>query len=104
MRKIPAGTVANNILVAELDFLYNPISAFIRLKTARNLGNITEVAVPSKFIFIYLGPTNYSGKYLQVGRAFATMMADQVFIFSFSSSIDLWINNYLIQRFLIWWQ
>ena len=80
MRKIPSGTVANNILVAPLDFLHKPISAFIRLKTALNLGNITEVAVPSKFIFIFLGPTNYSGKYLQVGRALATIMSDQVFI------------------------
>lgn len=56
MRKIPAGAEASNILVGELDFLDKTISAFIRLSQANIMGDLTEVPVPTRFIFILLGP------------------------------------------------
>lgn len=56
MRKIPPGAEASNILVGEVDFLDKTLSAFIRLNHATGLGNITEVPVPTRFIFILLGP------------------------------------------------
>lgn len=65
MRKIPAGAEASNILVGEVDFLDKPLSAFIRLTHAGMMGDLTEVPVPTRFIFVLLGPTvkklsNYS--------------------------------------------
>ena len=56
MKKIPAGAEASNILVGELNVLEKPLSAFIRLQEASILGDLTEVPVPTRFIFILLGP------------------------------------------------
>nr|CAD7395489.1 unnamed protein product [Timema poppensis] len=57
MRKIPAGAEASNILVGEVDFLDKTLSAFVRLDQANFLGDLTEVPVPTRFLFILLGPT-----------------------------------------------
>ena len=57
MRKIPVGAETSNILVGEVDFLDNTLSAFIRLSQAAILGDLTEVPVPTRFIFVLLGPT-----------------------------------------------
>ena len=56
MRKIPPGSEASNILVGEVNFLEKPVTAFVRLSQAVNLGDMTEVPVPTRFIFIILGP------------------------------------------------
>ena len=56
LRKIPSGAEASNVLVGEVDILEKPVSAFIRLSNAFILGDLTEVPVPTRFIFILLGP------------------------------------------------
>ena len=56
MKKLPPGAEASNILVGELSQLDKPISCFIRLQEACMLGDLTEVPVPTRFIFILLGP------------------------------------------------
>ena len=52
MKKIPKGAEASNILVGEVDFLEKPLSAFIRLQEATILGDLTEVPVPTRFMFV----------------------------------------------------
>ncbi|RWS12874.1 sodium bicarbonate cotransporter 3-like protein [Dinothrombium tinctorium] len=79
MRKIPPGSEADNILVGEVDFLDHAISAFVRLHQACHLGDLTEVPVPTRFLFILLGPHSIPGRYHEVGRAMATLMSDEVF-------------------------
>ncbi|OTF80884.1 Na+-driven anion exchanger 1-like protein, partial [Euroglyphus maynei] len=83
MRKLPDNVVSNNILIAEVDFLQSPISGFIRLHNATVLGNMTEVSIPTKFIYIYLGPkmnaTTGLNNYEQIGRALGTLMSDTIF-------------------------
>lgn len=81
MKKIPLNALSNNILVGEVDFLSTPISGFVRLHSPCKLGDITEVSIPTKFIYIYLGPkpTSSSRNYVQIGRALATLMSDSVF-------------------------
>lgn len=56
MRKIPPGAEASNILVGEVDFLEKPLSAFVRLSQSVHLGDLTEVPVPTRFLFVLLGP------------------------------------------------
>lgn len=56
MRKIPPGAEASSILVGQVDFLEKPISAFVRLAEAVFLSDLTEVPIPSRFIYILLGP------------------------------------------------
>ncbi|XP_061943330.1 sodium bicarbonate cotransporter 3 isoform X13 [Apis cerana] len=79
MRKIPAGAEASNILVGEVDFLDKTLSAFIRLSQAGIMGDLTEVPVPTRFIFVLLGPTGGLTGFHEIGRAMATLMSDEVF-------------------------
>ncbi|XP_076391842.1 na[+]-driven anion exchanger 1 isoform X9 [Megachile rotundata] len=79
MRKIPAGAEASNILVGEVDFLDKTLSAFIRLSQAGIMGDLTEVPVPTRFIFVLLGPTGGISGFHEIGRAMATLMSDEVF-------------------------
>jgi len=78
-KKIPPGAEASNILVGELDFLKNPIIAFVRLSKACLLGDLTEVPVPTRFIFILLGPQGNQPRYHEIGRSIATLMSDEIF-------------------------
>ena len=43
MKKIPPGSEASNVLVGEVEFLNQPIIAFVRLSKGVMLGDITEV-------------------------------------------------------------
>ncbi|XP_018396877.1 PREDICTED: electroneutral sodium bicarbonate exchanger 1 isoform X4 [Cyphomyrmex costatus] len=79
MRKIPAGAEASNILVGEVDFLDKTLSAFIRLSQAGMMGDLTEVPVPTRFIFVLLGPMGGISGFHEIGRAMATLMSDEVF-------------------------
>ncbi|XP_013100617.1 electroneutral sodium bicarbonate exchanger 1 isoform X5 [Stomoxys calcitrans] len=79
MRKIPPGAEASNILVGEVDFLEKPLAGFIRLKDAAIMGDLTEVPVPTRFIFILLGPPGSQSNFHEIGRAMATLMSDEIF-------------------------
>ncbi|KAL4715167.1 hypothetical protein ACJJTC_012214 [Scirpophaga incertulas] len=79
MRKIPPGAEASNILVGEVDFLEKTLSAFVRLKTGTIMGDLTEVPVPTRFMFVLLGPPNSNSSFHEIGRAMATMMSDEIF-------------------------
>ncbi|XP_076044221.1 na[+]-driven anion exchanger 1 isoform X4 [Oratosquilla oratoria] len=79
MRKIPPGAEASNILVGEVPFLEKPATAFVRLSQAASLGDLTEVPVPTRFLFIILGPMGGLPRYHETGRAMATLLSDEVF-------------------------
>ncbi|KAL1435434.1 hypothetical protein MTO96_000111 [Rhipicephalus appendiculatus] len=79
MKKIPPGSQASNILVGEVEFLERPIAAFVRLAAAVPLGDLTEVPVPTRFLFILLGPQGNMVRYHEIGRAIAILMSDEVF-------------------------
>ncbi|XP_023174801.2 electroneutral sodium bicarbonate exchanger 1 isoform X15 [Drosophila hydei] len=79
MRKIPPGAEASNILVGEVDFLERTLSCFIRLSQAAVMGDLTEVPVPTRFIFILLGPPGSQSNFHEIGRAMATLMSDEIF-------------------------
>nr|VZI15325.1 unnamed protein product [Spirometra erinaceieuropaei] len=78
-KKVPQGAEAVNILVGETDFLPHPVVAFVRLKEATNLGEMTEVPVPTRFIFMLFGTQGNGHKYEQIGRAVGTLFSDEVF-------------------------
>ncbi|KAK0426363.1 hypothetical protein QR680_009669 [Steinernema hermaphroditum] len=79
LKKLPPGVEASNVLIGEVDFLAHHITAFIRLKSASILGDLTEVPVPTRFLFFLLGPTGHSAQYREIGRAIATLMSDEIF-------------------------
>nr|BAE31059.1 unnamed protein product [Mus musculus]BAE32101.1 unnamed protein product [Mus musculus] len=79
MRKIPTGAEASNVLVGEVDFLERPIIAFVRLAPAVLLSGLTEVPVPTRFLFLLLGPAGKAPQYHEIGRSIATLMTDEIF-------------------------
>ncbi|KAK2909644.1 sodium bicarbonate cotransporter 3-like isoform X10 [Channa argus] len=79
MKKIPPGAEASNVLVGEVDFLERPIIAFIRLSPAVLLTGLTEVPVPTRFLFLLLGPFGKGPQYHEIGRSIATLMTDEIF-------------------------
>ncbi|XP_030227411.1 electrogenic sodium bicarbonate cotransporter 4 isoform X1 [Gadus morhua] len=79
MKKIPRDAEASNVLVGEVDFLDKPFVAFVRLAQATTLGGLTEVPVPTRFLFVLLGPLGKAKAYNQIGRAMATLMVDDLF-------------------------
>ncbi|KJH48589.1 anion exchange protein [Dictyocaulus viviparus] len=79
LKKLPPGVEASNVLIGEVDFLQRHICAFVRLKTANVLGDLAEVPVPTRFIFLMLGPTGHGPQYREIGRAIATLMTDEIF-------------------------
>ncbi|KAM9129119.1 anion exchange protein 4 [Pangshura tecta] len=78
-KKIPPEAEVSNILVGEVDFLEKPFIAFIRLQEAVGLGALTEVAFPSRFLFILLGPKAKVKAYHEIGRAMAMVLTDELF-------------------------
>ena len=78
MKKIPPGSEAANVLCGEVDFLNHMVSAFIRLKSSSVMGDLTEVPVPTKFLFLLLGPVGHQSRYHEIGRSIATLMTDEV--------------------------
>ncbi|XP_073771324.1 electrogenic sodium bicarbonate cotransporter 4 isoform X8 [Danio rerio] len=79
MKKIPRDAEASNVLIGEVDFLDKPFVAFVRLAQAATLGGLTEVPVPTRFLFVLLGPSGKTKSYNEIGRAMATLMVDDLF-------------------------
>ncbi|XP_074011913.1 anion exchange protein 4 [Numenius arquata] len=78
-KKVPLGTEAAHIAVGEVEFLEKPFTAFIRLRQGVALGSLAEVALPSRFLFILLGPQAKAKAYHKVGRAMAMLLMDELF-------------------------
>ena len=80
MKKIKKGTEAANILVGEVDFLKEPIMVFVRLSRACIIPELTEIAIPTRFVFLLLGPPENMSiwEYEEVGRGMAALFNDQV--------------------------
>ncbi|KAM6986435.1 LOW QUALITY PROTEIN: electrogenic sodium bicarbonate cotransporter 4 [Aplochiton taeniatus] len=79
MKKIPRDAEASNVLIGEVDFLDKPFVSFVRLSQATTLGGLTEVPVPTRFLFVLLGPHGKAKSYNEIGRAIATLMVDDLF-------------------------
>ncbi|XP_017287746.1 electrogenic sodium bicarbonate cotransporter 4 isoform X2 [Kryptolebias marmoratus] len=79
MKKIPRDAEASNVMIGEVDFLDKPFVSFVRLAQATTLGGLTEVPVPTRFLFILLGPQGKTKSYNEIGRAIATLMVDDLF-------------------------
>ncbi|KAM4892840.1 anion exchange protein 4 [Sylvia borin] len=77
-KKVPPGAEAAHVAVGEVEFLEKPFAAFIRLRHGVSLGSLAEVSLPSRFLFILLGPAKVKA-YHEVGRAMATLLTDELF-------------------------
>ena len=67
--------------MGEVENLKEPIMAFIRLNEPAILGDMTEVELPTRFLFVLVGPPEKHSiwEYEEVGRAAASLLTDKVF-------------------------
>ena len=77
LKKIPDDAESITVLVGGVDFLTESVATFVRLEQSHLLGDLTEVPIPVRFIFLLLGPEKQMD-YHEVGRAMATLMSDKV--------------------------
>ena len=89
MKRLPSNAEASNVLVGEVDFLEKPIAAFIRLSNSCVIGDLTEVPIPTRFVFVMLGPAVSQGRYHEIGRAISTLMADDVGILQYEEECNI---------------
>jgi hypothetical protein len=81
MKKLPSSSEVANILVGHVTFLSEPIIVFLRLEKAVQFEDMSEIAAPTRFLFVYLGPPPASAtikEYEEIGRAAATLLTDKV--------------------------
>lgn len=65
-------------MVGELDFLKKLVIVFVRFENVCVFGNIIEVFVLIRFIFVMLGFLGIFGRYYEVGRVIVILMFDEV--------------------------
>lgn len=101
MKKIPLGAETANILVGEVDWLEKRVAAFVRLSRSRLFGDLTEVPLPTRYVFLLLAPRTPAGgasTHREIGRSIATLMSDEVRLtFSFFPSFSPFFSR-LIER------
>ena len=78
--KIPKGAEVTTVLVGAHDKLTSTVSAFVRLDHGCTLGNLAEVQIPVRFLFLLLGPDEENMNYHEVGRSIGTLMSDKIFL------------------------
>uniref|UniRef100_A0A8C5K1Q8 Anion exchange protein n=1 Tax=Jaculus jaculus TaxID=51337 RepID=A0A8C5K1Q8_JACJA len=89
-QRLPPGAEAAAVLAGQLGFLAQPLGAFVRLQNPVVLGPLTEVALPSRFFCLLLGPpTTGRCSYHEMGRAAAVLLSDPQFQGSVRRASDL---------------
>lgn len=78
-KKVPKNAEAFNIQVATCKFLTEPFLAFIRLKNPVILDDLSEINKPTRFLALVLGPEGSGSAMEELGRAFGTLLTDQLF-------------------------
>lgn len=79
LRKIPKGSEVANVMVAEVEELNSYVCGLLRLNDARILGDLSEVNLPTRFVFFLFGPKNALAEAQECGRCLSTMLVDEVF-------------------------
>ena len=67
-------------MVGQVDYLTETVGMFCRLKNATVMGDLTEIDVPNRFIFLLLGSMKNSNiwEFQEMGRTMGTLLSDRV--------------------------
>nr|CAD2138091.1 unnamed protein product [Meloidogyne enterolobii] len=81
LKKLAPNTESAAILIANVNALERPLSAFIRLKYPTMLyPEVPDHPVPVRFLFVLLNSMdNYPGETFRIGRAIGALLSDEVF-------------------------
>jgi len=82
MRKLPVDTECASLLVGHADFLDDLVVSYFRFRSATVIDGLTEVALPTRFLFVAVGPPETTSivDLSELGRAFATLLNDRVHV------------------------
>jgi len=80
---LPKNTEAANILIGQVDFLTERVMTLCRLESAALMGDLTEVAIPTRFVFVSLSPANTIEdreiwQASEIARSLAVLFSDKV--------------------------
>ncbi len=78
LKCMPDDSEASAVLIGSVNFLREPIMAFVRLSEARDIGDVIEVPLPIKFLFLMMGPPTEGLNYYEIGRAISTLLDNTV--------------------------
>ena len=79
-KKIPKNSEGSTVLLGGIPNLRHTLSFFVRLDEASSLGDLTEVTVPTKFIYLLFYPSDASAtQYQEMGRVMSTLLTDEAF-------------------------
>ncbi|XP_042247883.1 solute carrier family 4 member 1a (Diego blood group) [Thunnus maccoyii] len=70
---------ASIVLSGALDLLEKPVVSFVRLSDSVVMESALEIAVPVRYVFVLVGPSQSEIDYTETGRAMGALMADWVF-------------------------
>lgn len=94
--RLPEQSESTTVLVGSVNYLKHPISIFARLAEGCLLGNLMEVNVPVRFLFVLLGPEDEQNKYHETGRSIAAMMSDKFFLsLVYNFKVRLYFSEYV---------
>ncbi|XP_071176502.1 sodium bicarbonate cotransporter 3-like [Mytilus edulis] len=79
LNKFPNGAEVANVWAGEFEDLEKPVTAFIRLIEPRFIGDLSQVALPTRFIFFHLSPKFEPSYVFEIGRVISNMMVDKIF-------------------------
>lgn len=70
---------ASTILVANVPYVEETVLVYVRLKTSCNLGNLNEISLPVKSLFLVLTPEENGNQGFQLGRTIGILLSDECF-------------------------
>eukprot|EP00096_Caligus_rogercresseyi_P010281 TRINITY_DN3693_c0_g1_i3.p1 TRINITY_DN3693_c0_g1~~TRINITY_DN3693_c0_g1_i3.p1 ORF type:complete len:772 (-),score=126.01 TRINITY_DN3693_c0_g1_i3:63-2378(-) len=80
LKRIKFGTEGTIVLAGSLDYLTEPMCAYVRLAEGIIMPNALEVPLPMRFIFILLTPKgDMNMDCYEIGRSFSTLMSNPKF-------------------------
>ncbi|CAH8492241.1 unnamed protein product [Schistosoma rodhaini] len=103
---LSSGSEACTVICGLIEFLKSPILVLLRLNKTIQRSCISEVDIPVRFIFIYIGPQNDELNYAELARIFAVMMTNDTFRLCVYDSISVddiikGIDNFMQDSFVM---
>ncbi|CAH8482282.1 unnamed protein product [Schistosoma mattheei] len=103
---LSSGSEACTVICGLIEFVKSPILVLLRLNKTIQRSCISEVDIPVRFIFIYVGPQNDELNYAELARIFAVMMTNDTFRLCVYDSISVddiikGIDNFMQDSFVM---
>lgn len=69
------GSEATTILVANIGYAVKSVVVFVRLGKSQQLGNLTELSLPVKFLYVVIKAEDCQADCYEIGRVLGTLMS-----------------------------